>query len=65
MIISSWRFNLNREAAPLATELVQWLNDTDVGFNLNREAAPLATNNLLKSPACLFLVSISTEKPLH
>ena len=36
-------FNLNREAAPLATPEVLWGSRDRLSFNLNREAAPLAT----------------------
>ena len=36
------RFNLNREAAPLATQVGDLLSTCAQCFNLNREAAPLA-----------------------
>ena len=59
------RFNLNREAAPLATRVHSGHGLLKVRFNLNREAAPLATwlNAVIAFDS--IKVSISTEKPLH
>ncbi len=59
------RFNLNREAAPLATVMQKGILLSLNSFNLNREAAPLATLDMLFLRVFGILVSISTEKPLH
>ena len=57
-------FNLNRDARPLATQMMSQCHHAGYrGFNLNRDARPLATSMQAHSEHRYLDVSISTEMP--